>query len=127
VGNSGRPKGARNKTTLALEVLLEGEAALITRKAIDMAKESDTTALRLCMDRLLPPRKDRAVLFTLPKLESAKDAVTASAAILEAVANGDLTPMEASELSKLVANYVEALKTSDLEERLAKVEARTNQ
>jgi hypothetical protein len=92
-----------------------------------MAKEGDTTALRLCMDRLLPPRKDRTVLFSLPKLESAKDAVTASAAILEAVANGDLTPMEASELSKLVANYVEALKTSDLEERLAKVEARTNQ
>jgi hypothetical protein len=58
---SGKPKGARNKTTLAMEALLDGEAEAITRKAIEMAKAGDTTAMRLVMERLMAPRKDRAV------------------------------------------------------------------
>lgn len=125
-GNPGRPKGARNKATVAMEALLDGEAEELTRKAIELAKCGDMAALRLCMDRLLPARRDRAVNFELPKLASAKDALNASAAILEAVASGDLTPTEASELSKLVSNYVEALKATEIEERLARIEARTS-
>src|SRR4051794_18582712 len=70
----GRPMGARNKATLAMEALLDGEAEAITRKVIDMAKEGDTTAMRLVMDRILPPRKERPVTFTMPKLETAADA-----------------------------------------------------
>ena len=31
------------------------EAEALTRKAIERALEGDTTALRLCLDRLLPP------------------------------------------------------------------------
>jgi hypothetical protein len=63
---SGRPRGARNKATLAVEALLDGEAEALTRKAIERALEGDTTALRLCLDRLLPPRKDRLVSFAMP-------------------------------------------------------------
>ena len=75
-----------------IEELLDGEADKITRKAIDLALSGDTVALRLCLDRLAPPRRDRPVPFALPKLEAAADAVTASAALVEAVASGDLTP-----------------------------------
>src|SRR4030095_7662499 len=80
-GNSGRPKGARNKTTLAVEALLDGEAEALTRKAVEVALSGDVTALRLCLDRIVPARKDRPVMFTLPKLETAADAVKASAAL----------------------------------------------
>jgi hypothetical protein len=66
-GKSGNPagklKGTRNKTTLAVEALLDGEAETITRKAIELAKDGDLAALRLCLDRIAPPRKDRPVLF----------------------------------------------------------------
>ena len=79
--------------------------------------------IRLCMDRLCPPRKDRFVTFELPKLNRAADAVQASAAMVEAVAKGDLTPSEAGELSKLVDAYTRALQATDFEERLAKLEA----
>ena len=58
---AGRPKGARNKTTLALEKMLDGEAEAITRKVIERAKEGDMVAIRLCLDRLLPMRRDRHV------------------------------------------------------------------
>ena len=60
----GRPKGARNATTLALEALLDGQANALTQKAIDLALTGDMAALRLCLDRILPPRKDRPVMFT---------------------------------------------------------------
>src|SRR5918995_1260576 len=82
-GNPGRKPGTRNKTTLAMEALLDGEAELITRRAIELAKEGDTTALRLCFERLLPVRRDRPVSFPLPTLTSAKDAAAALAALLE--------------------------------------------
>ena len=62
---AGKPKGARNKTTLAIEALLEGEADALTRKAIEMAKDGDGPALRMCLDRLAPPRKDSPVCFDL--------------------------------------------------------------
>ncbi len=122
-GNPGRRPGSRNKATLAAEALLAGEAEALTRKAVELALSGDATALRLCLERIAPPRKDRPVTFALPPLGTARDAVTASAALLQAVADGDLTPLEAGELSKLVANHIEALKTSELEERLAALEA----
>ena len=122
-GNPGKPKGTRHRVTRAAEELLDGEAEALTRKAVAMALSGDTTALRLCLERIAPPRKDRPVSFALPELRTAANAVTASAALLEAVASGELTPLEAAELSKLVANFVEALKASDLEERLLALEA----
>src|SRR5215213_5905663 len=81
----GRPVGSRHKATLAVEVLLDGEAEALTRKAVEMALGGDTVALRLCLDRLLPVRRDRHVPFALPPLETAADAVKAIAALVRAV------------------------------------------
>jgi phage I-like protein len=119
---AGKPKGARNKTTLAVEALLEGEAETLTRKAIEIAKSGDMQALRLCLDRIAPARKDRHVPIDLPALDSAADAVKASAVIVAALSEGELSPSEASELSKLVGNYVAALTAADFEKRLALLE-----
>jgi hypothetical protein len=66
-GNPGKPKGARHKATLAVDALLDGEADAITRKAIEMAKEGDTVALRLCLDRIAPARKDRPSRSPCPR------------------------------------------------------------
>ena len=79
-GNPGRPKGTRHKTTLAIETLLEGEAEILTRKAIEMAKGGDITALRLCPDRIAPARKDRTIAFELPPVSTVADIVMASGA-----------------------------------------------
>ena len=66
---AGRPPGARNKATLAMEELLDGETDKLTRMAIEKAVTGDTAALRLCMDRIMPRRRDRPVQFTLPRIE----------------------------------------------------------
>jgi len=99
---NGRPKGSLNATTLAAQALLDGEAEILTRKAIELAKGGDLAALRLCIDRLVPPRKDRPVSFDLPKIESARDAANAISAVLTAVSTGDLTPAEASDVTRLL-------------------------
>ena len=88
-----------------------------------MALQGDGPALRLCLDRIAPARKDRAVAFALPKLEQAADAVRAHGVLVKAVAAGDLTPSEAAELSKLLDGYTRAIETADIEQRLAKLEA----
>lgn len=124
-GNPGKPKGARHRTTLAVEALLDGEAEGLTRKAIELALAGDTVALRMCMDRIAPPRKDRPVAFSLPALDRAADAASAVAAIVAAVADGELTPLEASELARVVDSYAHTLATTEFEERLARLETAT--
>src|SRR3954452_14408958 len=123
---NGRPQGSRHKTTLAIDALLDGEAENLTRKAVEMALGGDTVAMRLCLDRLATLRRDRPVPFALPKLDTAEDAKAAAAAILQAVADGDLTPGEAAELSKLLESYTRVIEVADFEKRLEALEkART--
>ena len=121
----GRPKGARNKTTLVVEALLDGEAEVITRKAIEKAKAGDMTAIRLCLDRLAPPVKNRPVHFTFPQMEKAADAVTAASTIVEAVAAGALTPCEAGDVMKIVDIYTRTLQAADIEVRVEQLERAT--
>ncbi len=57
----GRPPGARNRATIIAESLLQGETETITRLAIERAKTGDMAALRLCLDRVAPPLRHRAI------------------------------------------------------------------
>ena len=98
---AGKPPGTRNRATQLAERLLDGEAEDLTRMVIGLAKAGDTTALKLCLDRLLPPRKDRPIWFELPAMTTAADA--------EALGN-------------LVATFARTLESSELEARLIALE-----
>ncbi len=123
-GNPGKPKGARHKATIAAEALLEGEAEGLTRKAIDAALGGDMSALKLCLDRLVPPRRDRPVIFDLPAIKSASDHPGALGAMLSAVAAGDLTPSEAQAFAGILKEHRAAIETAELSERLDALEER---
>ena len=88
-GNPGRPRGSRNKATLAIESLLEGQAEALAQAAITKALQGDSVALRLCMDRIAPPPKDAAVTFSMPTMSNALDAAEAAGSVLTAVSKGD--------------------------------------
>jgi hypothetical protein len=124
-GNAGRPKGARNRTTLAVEALLDGEADRLTRKAIKLALAGDSTALRLCMDRIAPLRRGRAVRFPLPPIKTTANVVDALAAVSKAMAAGQLSPAEAVEVAAVIELQRKAIETAELETRLARLEERT--
>src|SRR6516164_5968828 len=89
-----RPQGSRNKATIALQALLDEEGEQITRKAIEMAKAGDTAALRLVIDRLIPPVRERRLSLELPKIETPAGVVAAIGVVLDAVGAGSITPSE---------------------------------
>lgn len=118
----GRPKGAKNHTTRVVLALLEGEAEAITRTAIEAAKSGDMAAVRLILERLVPPLKERPVAIDLPDTSSAAGIAAAQATIVQAVANGDLTPGEGNTLAGIVEARRKALETEELERRIAALE-----
>jgi F0F1-type ATP synthase gamma subunit len=107
---------------MLLQNLLADDAEAIARKAIDMAKDGDIAAIRICMERLAPARRTEPVVLDLPPLGTAADTVDAAATIVAAAAAGELTPSEAADLANVVDIYVRALATHGFEERLAKLE-----
>src|SRR5215831_10001939 len=117
----GRPRGSRNKATMAVEALLDGEANAIARKAVEKALEGDMAALRLCLERLLPPRRDPPIAFDLPII-SVSDALNASSEVLTACAAGTLSPGEAAEVMGLISTHVRMLEMTDIEARLTALE-----
>jgi hypothetical protein len=84
-------------------------------------------ALRLCLDRILPVRKDRPVTFALPAITGASDAAAAMSSILATVSSGDITPSEAAEVSKLIDSYVRAVEATELNERITRLERAAQQ
>jgi hypothetical protein len=125
----GRPKGSRNRVALLAEQIFEqrlfGEdrkADAIIAKTIALAEAGDTSCIRLCLDRIAPVRKDRPVWFELPAMKASRDAVSASGAIVAAVASGELTPSEAAELGKVIDSFARTLQAVEFEERLSKLE-----
>jgi hypothetical protein len=105
------------------EALFDGQTTELIQKTIDLALAGDSTALRLCIERIVAPRRDRPVNFRLPPLNSAEDALAAIGAITEGVTIGELTPAEAAELAKVVEAYRNAVETVEIERRLTALEA----
>ena len=124
---AGRPAGSRNAATLACEALLEGQAEALTQKAVDLALAGDTVALKICIDRIYPARKDRPVTFALPPITSARDAADAMSSVMNAVAAGQLTPADASELSKVVACTVKSFEAAEYADSLARIDQLTDE
>jgi hypothetical protein len=120
---SGRPRGARNKATVAAEALLDGEAETITRKCIDLALDGDATALRLCLSRILPVKRERAIELDLPVLGGSQDSLRAIGTVLEAVGAGAITPAEGQAVASLVETHRRSFEVEELEQRIEALEA----
>jgi hypothetical protein len=119
---AGRRTGSRNRTTLAAATLLAGEAEALTRKAVEMALAGDPTAMRLCIERVLPPCRERTVKFSLPATESvrtgenrgpsSREVSLAMNAVTSALAQGEITPSEAEKIAGVVETFVRAIETT---------------
>jgi hypothetical protein len=123
-GNLGKPRGARNKSTVMLEKMMQDDGADVMRAVLAAAKSGDVAAARMIMERLLPPHKDRPVCFKLSPIANPADAANALGEILDAVATGSVTPAEASGVAGLIQIFVRALETTELERRIGELEAR---
>src|SRR3954462_7217257 len=115
---SGRPPGSRNHATLLMESLLEGQAENLTQKAIELAMAGDITALRLCLERLIPPRKDRPIQLLLPPVETVQQVSQAMTKVTAAIGEGAITPTEGEVISTILQKHKDVMVTADLERRL---------
>jgi hypothetical protein len=89
-----------------------GESEALTRTAVELALAGDPTAMRLCIERILPPCRERAVKFSLPPIESTDDISAAMQAVTAALARGQITPGEAATIAGVVDTFARAIDTT---------------
>lgn len=119
---AGRPQGSG--ASAQLRSLLEASAPELTGKAIELALAGDTTALRICLERVVPALKAMDAPLDLEQLGRG-DLAERGRAVLSALGNGELTPEQASSAIRTLAIYSEITTLADLEARIAKLETTT--
>ena len=123
----GRPKGAKDKRTAFRELLKPHAPALIER-AVSLALEGDTTALKMCLDRLVSPLRPTsdAVNVALPKETGAttEGLRSAGSAILKATTTGKISTEDARALAGLLEGQRKLIELSEIVERIEKLETR---
>jgi len=125
-GNPGRPKGARCRATLLAEKLMSADTKAIVQAVITAARAGDMVACKIVLDRIAPIRKGRPIRFDLPETRNAEDVAAAMAQVVNAMADGELTPDEAQMVASVLEVRRKAIETLELENRLRVLEARTN-
>src|SRR5664279_2432262 len=88
----GRPKGSRNKGKSPGQQLLEEYAEPLVRKCISLTGQGDKSAMRLCMERILPARRDASIRLRLPPIGTAQDVDRAAEKVTQETGRGRITP-----------------------------------
>jgi hypothetical protein len=122
----GRPQGSRNKATIALQEMLDGHGESITKKCALLALQGEPTALRLCMDRLIPPKKDHAVKFRRRPTTTAAEIAAAMDAVLQDMADAHLTPAEGQMIMASLEGRLRVIQDVEHEARMAHLEVETD-
>lgn len=119
---AGKPRGCRTRSVMLAQSIIDGKAKEVVEKALELALSGDGPVLRAILDRLCPTKRDAPVSIPLPSMETPADLPKVTGAIMQAAAEGRITPSEAAALSALVEGHRKALETADLAERVAKLE-----
>jgi Family of unknown function (DUF5681) len=122
----GRPPGSRNKVASALQQTLEEHAETLTKKCAHLALQGNTTAMRLCMERLLPARRQRVLEFKLPAIKTMANLASASETVVRGVTRGLLTPGEGQAFTVMLDGRRRMIETQELEVRLRALEESRN-
>ncbi|MDD5585387.1 MAG: DUF5681 domain-containing protein [Alphaproteobacteria bacterium] len=107
----GRPKGLPGRAALAVRALLDRNAEAIAQRAVNIAVNGyDAAIIKLCLDRILPVRKGAPVTFSLPPITDLAGLAEAQIAVMQAVASGELTPLEGQAISLMTESILKTLK-----------------
>lgn len=118
----GRPKGSRNGNKSPGQDLLEEYSEHLMRKCIALAMQGDRSAMRICMDRISPARRDALVRINLPPIRTAQDVDKAAERITQAIRRGDLTPSEGGTMMDILESRSRVIEKVQFESRLSKLE-----
>jgi hypothetical protein len=118
----GRPPGSRNKVARVCQDTLDSHAENLTKKCVLQAFQGNPTAMRLCMERLMPARRQRALHFNLPPVKTIADVAAASESVVRGVARGQLTPAEGQAFSVMLDGRRRMIETEELDQRIRALE-----
>ena len=116
---NGKPKGTKDKRT-ELRELLQPHAEGLVNKVVEKALEGDTTALRLCLDRLIPPYRAGNISVVLNDIEGTL--TEKGEKIIGAMGSGEITPSDASSMLQALAAQCRVQELDELERRIRKLE-----
>jgi Family of unknown function (DUF5681) len=119
---AGRPRGAGKRASQAMQELLDGEVQALARKLVELALDGNTTALRMCLDRIGPMRRQPTTALKLPPVRDAADLAGTMTAIIAAAGKGEISPDEGGRLARLIETFLRAVETRDFERRLQLLE-----
>ena len=118
---AGRPKGTKDRRS-ALRDLLKPHAEELVKVVVAYAKAGDPAAMRIVMERLVPPLREEPIRVDLPAINGIDDCSTAQAALVAAAAAGQLLPSEARLMCDLIDAQRRAFESSDVARRLEAIE-----
>lgn len=118
---TGRPRGIPDKRT-QLRSLLEPHSEQLVSKAVEKALEGDTTALRLCLERIIPPFKAVGETVNVSALKAASTATERAELVLTYLAEGDLTPDDSNVILGALVRQLKVAEFDDIERRLQALE-----
>jgi hypothetical protein len=104
---------------------MQADAEEIIKSVVSAAKGGDATAMRLCVERLIPVRKGRPLEFPLSRIKGAADVASALGEVSALMAEGTLSPDEASAIAGVLETHRRAIETCELETRVAALEKQT--
>jgi hypothetical protein len=119
---TGRPRGIRNKVTVAVEGLMGKYGEQVAARMVKRAMDGDVGVARLILDRIAPVRRGRAVHLKIGEIGDAASVMNVHAALLTEVAAGRLTPEEAEPFSAMLGAHLKAIETTDIDRRLRDIE-----
>jgi hypothetical protein len=120
-GGPGRPPGRRNKLTEFFGDLASHRSLKIWETVAQAAESGDMRAASLILSRTHPHR-DRSVIVELPASDTPDGLVHAQAALIAAMASGEITPGEASSMANVLETQRRAIETRDHGNRLDALE-----
>jgi hypothetical protein len=118
----GRPKGSRNKPKAPVQALLDEYAIPLTGKCISLAMQGDRSALRMCMERVSPPRLGASIRMSLPAIKTTGDIDNAAEKVTQAVRRGNITPAEGGIMMNLLESRSRVIERAQTESRLEQLE-----
>jgi hypothetical protein len=120
----GRPKGSRNQSKSAGQGLFDEYGEHLIRKTIALGMAGDINALRICLERVSPPRRDNCVQMNLPAIRNTQDLDKAAETVSQGIRRGKITPAEGGKLMNIFESRARIIERVQWEERIAKLEGR---
>lgn len=120
----GRPEGSRSKITMAMRDIFEEGAQSLARKAMEMANGGDIGALKLCIERLYPPTKNKIIpdKFKELRTSTATELSESMDAVIQEFTYGEIDSEIAEDTMKLLTTKRDFIISSDFSERLKRLE-----